>query len=403
MGWQSLRPPVMVPLSIVHLATFLQGGAGRALTDLACAQRAAGHRVLVMSSATDVPGYGNYPHYFERLTAADVDVILEDSLFTRDASLNWRALDRVKSVRPPGTVDILHAHAGTPARIGVAYAEDCGAAVIQTQHGWGTNKTETQAREDLDVMRRVNRVIVTSEATLTLLIEYGVPSDRLLTIPCGIPGTSGPVAPEADALLAPLRATGVRILGCVGTVNANKNQQLLLDAVARLERYPVAAVFVGEGGESLQRRAEQMGIGDRVLAVGYRPDAERWMPAFDALVLPSFTEGQGLVVLEAFRAGVPVVASAIPSLRQLVIPGHTGWLFDPHDVCGLATSIESVLNLSLAERARVTGSARASFLAGYTVEQMVQRHDWLYQQIRAANPFVAPSRALCSAPESSRD
>jgi L-malate glycosyltransferase len=393
----------MTPLSIVHLATFLQGGAGRAITDLACAQRAAGHRVLVMSSATGVPGYGNYPHYFERLAAADVDVVLEDSLFTRDASLNRRALDRVTSVRPRGTVDIVHAHAGTPARIGLAYADECGATVIQTQHGWGTNKTETQAREDLDVMRRVNRVIVTSEATLTLLIEYGIPSDRLLTIPCGIPAAAGPVAPAADALLAPLRASGTRILGCVGTVNANKNQQLVLDAVARLDRYSVAAVFVGEGGESLEKHAEQMGVGDRVLAVGYRPDAERWMSAFDALVVPSFSEGQGLVVLEAFRAGVPVVASAIPSLRQLVIPGHTGWLFDPRDARGLATSIESVLNLSPAERARVTGSARTSFLAGYTVEQMVQRHHRLYQQMRAATAFLAPSRARCSSPESSRD
>jgi glycosyltransferase involved in cell wall biosynthesis len=382
-------------LSIVHLTTYLQGGAGRAITDLACAQHAAGHRVLVMSSATDVPGlgrrslggggYGNYPHYLERLADAGVDVILEDSLFTRDATLNLRALDRLKTARPFGTVDILHAHAGTPARIGLAYVQDCneGTVVIQTQHGWGSNKTECQAHEDLEVLRRVNRVVVTSETTLELLVEYGVPSDHLLTIPCGIPPVTAAVSAAAEMALAPLRTNGYSIVGCVGTVNANKNQQLLLEALPRQDG-SVAAVFVGEGAEELRRRAEHMGIANRVLAVGYQPDAERWMPAFDALVVPSFSEGQGLVVLEAFRAGVPVVASAIPSLRQLVVPEHTGWLFDPHDACSLATVIERVVSLSPSERARVTRAARASFLANYTAEQMVLKHEQLYRRLRAA-------------------
>jgi len=380
----------MAPLSIVHLTTYLQGGAGRAITDLACAQRATGSRVLVMTSATGAPGYDNYRHYLEQLASADVEVVVEDSLFSRDAALNMRALERLKTARPQGTVDIVHAHAGTPARIGLAYAAYCGdgpaghrgPSVIQTQHGWGTNKTESQAREDLDVLRCVSRVVVTSEATSTLLVDFGVPADRLLTIPCGIPANACPASSQAESALAPLRAAGYRIVGCVGTVNSNKNQHLLLEALARLQGRPVAAAFVGEGGEALRRRSEQLGIVDRVLAVGYQPDADRWMPAFDALAVPSFTEGQGVVVLEAFRAGVPVLASAIPSLQQLVVPERTGWLFDPHDPASLAMAIEQVVGLSPSERQRVTRMARSSFLESYTSEQMVQRHDQLYRGLR---------------------
>lgn len=379
----------MPPLSIVHLTTYLQGGAGRAITDLACAQRATGSRVLVMTSATGVPGYDNYRHYLEQLASADVEVLVQDSLFSRDASLNQRALERLKAARPEGA-DVVHAHAGTPARIGLAYAEYCGdgpaghrgPSVIQTQHGWGTNKTDSQAREDLDVLRCVSRVVVTSEATSTLLVDFGVPADHLLTIPCGIPANACPVSSQAESALAPLRANGYTIIGCVGTVNSNKNQQLLLEALASLHGRPVAAVFVGEGGDALRRRSEQLGIVDRVLAVGYQPDAERWMPAFDALAVPSFTEGQGVVVLEAFRAGVPVLASAIPSLQQLVVPERTGWLFDPHDSGSLAMAIEQVVSLSPSERARVTQKARSSFLESYTSEQMVQRHDQLYRGLR---------------------
>jgi len=383
----------MQPLSIVHLTTYLQGGAGRAITELACAQRAAGNRVLVMASATGYPGYGNYPHYIERLVNAGVDLVLEDSLFSRDASLNRRALARLQAVCRQDNVDLVHAHAGTPARIGLAYAEDCGRhragaqhrvpCVIQTQHGWGTNKSETQAREDLDVLRRVTRVVVTSDATRTLLVALGVSPERLVTIPCGIPAEAGPVSRAAESALAPLRASGYGILGCVGTVNANKNQQLLIEAMTRLARLRVAAVFVGEGGEELRRQSARLGLADRVRAVGYQPDAEHWIPAFDTLVVPSLTEGQGLVVLEAFRAGVPVLASAIPPLRQLVIPRHTGWLFDPHDAGGLATAIDHVVTLPPEERAAVTRRAREAFLAGYTSELMVRRHDALYRRLRA--------------------
>jgi glycosyltransferase involved in cell wall biosynthesis len=173
-------------------------------------------------------------------------------------------------------------------------------------------------------------------------------------------------------------------VGCVGTINANKNQQLLLDALVHLSGCQVVCVFVGEGGDALRRRAKQMGIADRVLVRGYQPDAERWMPAFDVIAVPSLTEGQGLVVLEAFRSGVPVLASNIAPLRQLVIPGHTGWLFDSHDARDLANVIESALSMPPEERTRVTDRARTSFLTGYTVEQMVARHDRLYERLRAA-------------------
>jgi glycosyltransferase involved in cell wall biosynthesis len=224
----------------------------------------------------------------------------------------------------------------------------------------------------------MHSVVVTSEATLTLLIELGVPSERMLTIPCGLPSEAGPIPRAAEAALAPLRARGLRIVGCVGTINANKNQQVVLDALSRLT--DVAGVFVGEGGEELQGRARQAGLEDRVRVLGYQPDADRWIAAFDLLAVPSFTEGQGLVVLEAFRAGVPVVASDIAALRQMVVPGHTGWLFDPGRVGSVADAIERALALVAEERDRMTARARRWFLESYTLERMVSRHDRLYER-----------------------
>src|SRR5919109_2349919 len=154
-------------LSIVHLATFLQGGAGRAIVDLACAQQQAGHDVLVVTSATGDDNYGNYPHYLDRLRAEQVPHLVEDSLFKRDLRLNLQVLQRLREMRAPDAVDVVHAHAATPALVGRLFAGHAGRriAVVQTQHGWGVSKTREQASNDLAVLHDVDRVIVTSEST----------------------------------------------------------------------------------------------------------------------------------------------------------------------------------------------------------------------------------------------
>lgn len=371
----------MRALSIAHATTFLQGGAGRAIVDLACAQRAGGHDVVVLTSATGEPGYGNYPHYLAELSRAGVPLLVEDSLFKRDRALNLRALTRLRAARPRGRLDLIHAHAGTPARIARLYAgtEDGAVAVVQTQHGWGVAKTPDQAREDLAVLDEVDRIVVTSEATRSLLASRGVPKGRIETIPCGIAPLAPPVSESASRIAAELRARGLRVAGCVGTVNTNKNQRLLVDALARPAARHVAAIVVGEGGDAVAEYARSLGIGDRVRAVGYQADAARWMPAFDVLVVPSLTEGQGLVVLEAFRAGVPVVASAIPALEQLVAAGEQGWLFDPLDADAASRALTTALGMSADGRRGIVASARRRFEQQYTVPVMVARHEAMYR------------------------
>lgn len=374
----------MATLSIVHLTTFLQGGAGRAIAHLASAQRRAGHDVLVVTSATGEDGYGNYPHHIERLRADGVPLLTEDSLFKRDSRLNLRVLERLRGIRSADDVDVVHAHAGVPARVGRLFATQTRRpiAVVQTQHGWGTTKTADQARDDLAVLQDVDRAIVTSEASATWLAQRGVPRDHLIVIPCGLPAEMPPdPGAEPRNCVEALRVGRRSVIGCVGSVNANKNQRLVLEALAQMPGRDVAAVFIGEGGESLMAAARRLSVDDRVYAAGYRPDADRWMRLFDLLVVPSLTEGQGLVVLEAFRAGVPVVASDIAPLRELVTHGETGWLFDPGRAESLADAIQHALTTQAEARRAIVPAARRRFLDRYTVEAMVTRHEALYRRL----------------------
>jgi L-malate glycosyltransferase len=384
----------MTPLGILHLTTFLQGGAGRAIADLACAQHAAGHRVTVVASTTGKGEFANYPEYLQTLRRAGVTVHTWDSLFTRDLALNMRVVAHLRANLPVQRVDVVHAHAGVPAFIGRLFIRDAGhrhVGLVQTQHGWGANKTTAQAAFDLAVLHDVDAAIVTSQATADLLAATGARS-AFEIIPCGLPSNDAG-EPPADAVkvLEPLRARGARLIGCIGSVMANKNQRLLIEALARTTSN-VVAVFIGEGSERLVEYARARGVGDRVVACGYRPRASRWLRLLDMLAVPSRTEGQGLVALEAFRSGIPVVASHIPALAELIEDGTNGLLFEPDNADALAAAIERVVAMTEQDRHALVTAACRRFHGEYTVERMVARHEALYRKLVGERPAAAGGR-----------
>jgi L-malate glycosyltransferase len=380
---------------LLHATTYLQGGAGRAVTDLAVAARRGGHAVAVAATRTPVPGYENYPQYLQALAAAGVPVILVDSTFDRSVESGNEAVASIAAAIPPSSLSLVHAHAGTPARIGLALSslarrEGRVVPVVQTMHGWGTTKTPRQERDDLATLNQMDAVVVTSHASADDVIRRGIDPARVVAIPCGLDAelpVAPPVHPIAQEAMA-RRAEGTRVLLCIGTINRNKNQSTLVRALAAiLARRLVLCVFVGEGVEAADLRevAGASGVQDAVRFVGYQPDAASWLTTADLLVQPSLAEGQGLAVLEAFRAGIPVVASDIPAHRELI--GETGgWLFDPTSAEDLARAADRALSVDRRECERRTARARDAFQARYTVEAMVAAHQRLYASVLAGRP-----------------
>src|SRR5690606_16638211 len=115
-------------------------------------------------------------------------------------------------------------------------------------------------------------------------------------------------------------------------------------------------VFIGDGDiAELQALVERRGVAGQVRICGYREDARHIAAASDYVVLPSLSEGQPLSLLEAFCDGVPVLASAIPEISEMIDAGRTGFLFDPHDAADLARAL-SVVH-------RLTPDARAALVA----------------------------------------
>ena len=363
---------------IVHLAPFLQGGAGRAIASLAIAQHRSGDRVIVATSLTGEPGFENYSEYLTDIANAGAELICVDSLFKRDPRLNAVALDAVTAAIGGDRPSIVHAHAAVPAGIGL----NLNAPVIETMHGWGRNKTAEQAAQDLSILARVAVVVFPSGPARQEVTAAGGRFRRTEIVPYGIPKAT-PIR-EALVDLQTLRETGKRIIVTIGSLTAQKNHAVVIDALPAIARqHDVVAVMIGEGPElpSLRKRAASLGIAERVQFRGYMEQAHAALNAADLLVQPSLTESFGLAVIEAYRAGVPVVASRIPALSEIVGDANCGWMFDPASPSGLADAVGAVLAVSSDERTVMVERARRYFNDNFTIDRMIDRYDAVYSSV----------------------
>jgi glycosyltransferase involved in cell wall biosynthesis len=139
------------------------------------------------------------------------------------------------------------------------------------------------------------------------------------------------------------------VVGAVGRLEKHKGFHHLLDAFERVAGTNPEAylVVVGDGTCETELRDQATGMGDaasRILFTGYRPDADRFMLAFDLLVLPSTThyETFGQVLMEAMAFGVPVIGSEVGGIPEIIEHEVNGLLVPPADPEALAAAVARV-------------------------------------------------------------
>lgn len=200
--------------------------------------------------------------------------------------------------------------------------------------------------------RAADLVLAPSAATAAELArDYGAHDTAVL------PNASGatPATPLAVAGVAPEGAPGLLF---VGRLRLRKGVEVLLRALALLRRQGVSprlrVAGDGEHRAALERTAARFGVADQVDFLGRRGPAEiRWLlERSAALVVPSTYEGMPLVVLEAMVEGVPVVASRVSGIPEVVLDPETGWLVPPEDPRALAAALAELLAAPAAARLR---------------------------------------------------
>jgi glycosyltransferase involved in cell wall biosynthesis len=176
-----------------------------------------------------------------------------------------------------------------------------------------------------------------------------------------------------------------------------KGQWVLLEALPRLlERRPdtllVIAGRAGRSSERLDARITALGIEAAVQRLGVRGDVADLLSAADVFAFPSLYEGLGGAAVEALGLGLPVVASDVPALRELVGEDR-GWLVPTGDVAGFATAIDGALTGGEEVRRRAR-AARVEFDRSYELQRCIQGMLELYRDIEAQLPESGSRRAL---------
>lgn len=198
-------------------------------------------------------------------------------------------------------------------------------------------------------------------------------------------------APQLDPSRAALRDLWPQlgpdelVVGHTSNFRPVKDLPTLLAAFAQLARLrPARLVLVGDGPERapLERQVRQAGLADRVAFLGKQHDLASVLSACDVFALPSRTEGFGLAALEALACGVPVVASRVGGLPEVVRDGETGRLVPVGDAGALASGILDVWQ-DRTRQAAMRAAARADALARFGPEAALDRYEALYRRVVA--------------------
>jgi glycosyltransferase involved in cell wall biosynthesis len=174
------------------------------------------------------------------------------------------------------------------------------------------------------------------------------------------------------------------ILGTVGNLRVEKNQELVLRALPEvLREIPEArVVLVGDGERRarLEALARELNVSDRALFLGVRMDVPDLFGAFDVYCLPSHFEGMPLSVLEAMAARKPIVATRVPGTEDLIVDDVTGLLTPANDAAALARTVVRLhRDRALSDRLVEAGWQYVNTHA--RLETMVQRYADLYEEV----------------------
>lgn len=276
----------------------------------------------------------------------------------------------VRSLR----ADIVHTHLVHADAYGGVAAKLRGARLVSTKHNDDPFRTGPFRHVERALCMLDDRVIAITDSLRDFTVErVGVPAAKVETIHYGLddlPEAWG-VNPADDV------PEGARVLLAVSRLTQQKGLDVAVRALPLLPDDTVLVVL-GEGPEreALTRLARETGVEQRVHLLGRVPDVAAWLRRASLLVHPARWEGFGLGVLEAMLAGLPVVASRVSSLPELVADGETGLLVPPDDPAALAEAVARALDLP---QLGTAGLARAHDT--FSVARMADRTAALYRAL----------------------
>jgi glycosyltransferase involved in cell wall biosynthesis len=293
-----------------------------------------------------------------------------------------RAIEALcREMRP----NVVHTHGFRPDVVdgGVARREQI--PVVSTCHGFIEGDFKGRLYQTLQrrALRRFDAVIAVSDPIAARLRAAKIDERNIHLIPnafsCSRDALSG------DAARAALGIPRGRVVGWVGRLSAEKGPDLAIDALARVEDPAVRLVVIGDGRERMQlvEQARSLGVSDRIVWCGSVPDAGRFFAAFDAFLLSSRTEGTPMALFEAMAANVPIVATRVGGVPQ-VVDESTALLVPAGDVDAMAAAVKKTLADAASANQRAS-AARNRLEERFAIDGWLERHETLYRTVIEAS------------------
>ncbi|MGP8001518.1 MAG: glycosyltransferase family 4 protein [Streptosporangiaceae bacterium] len=355
------------PVRVATVITRLEGGAGQHALRGAQAMDPASYPMTIITGSGD--------QLLDEARAGGLEVIIEPSLRAPIApGSDVRALARLTTLLRRRDFDVVHTHCAKAGVLGRLAAHRAGVPrLVHTYHGFPFHEFQGPARRRgyIQIERRLGRI---TDVALCVGTGVAVEAVRQRLVAPERVHTIGVVAEGADqaARCPPPAVAGRRraraelglpadatVVGAVGRLTYQKAPDDFVAALRALGRPGVTGVWVGDGELAAQIAAQAASLpGNQVLLAGQRSNVPDLLPAFDVFALPSRYEGLPTAVVEAMVCGIPVVATAVNAVGDVVIPGVTGLLVPPGRPELLAEAVAFLLD-SPGAAARMAAAARA--------------------------------------------
>jgi glycosyltransferase involved in cell wall biosynthesis len=283
--------------------------------------------------------------------------------------------------------DVVHTHGYRPDVLASGVARALRIPRVTTVHGFTGGDWKNRLYEFLQVraFKRYQAVVAVSNPLADRLRHRGVPGSLLQVIANGFDPSADALSREDARQALGLPAAGT-VLGWVGRLSPEKGPDVMLKALAQLERPEVILSMVGSGAEreALDAQAAGLVVAAQVRWHGLVPDARRLYRAFDAFVLSSRTEGTPISLFEAMTARVPVIATAVGGVPD-VLRESEGWPVSPGDPDALAAAIRAAL-VDRAESSRRAERAFERVTRVYGLDPWLDQYDRLYRSLLPRTP-----------------
>jgi len=327
---------------IIHLiASTGMGGAEQVLIDICTSLR--NDRFQFEAAIFKSPDKSMHCQLAEALHSRDVKVhyiTMKSPIYTHGCEAF-----RIARLMARQDISILHCHGSRANVIGVLAAKISGTPVISTVHGWITDSRKMMFYKwlDLQALKHHDWLLPVSERLRNELLQHHIDTNRLTLLRNIPPAGNG----SKNVTKHSTGAKDVIQLGYVGRISKEKGIDCLLAAMKILNsRQSCNLHVIGDGPErqSAEQRVQEWGLEKKVFFHGYVRDMERYYKMLDVLILPSFTEGTPLVVLEAMTFGLAIIATRVGGIPEILTDGENGIIVNPGSTDELAAAIAYLLD-----------------------------------------------------------